>query len=616
MQTITPNIPYERWLTMPTKNMIRVKEVAAFPDFSRQAYKASRAYQYVVARERRGFNLLCGSWAESQKLLTTSGLLASTGKIAEEYVRTGIFPRVLILDDLAIYGRGISKSVSQFKGVLRDRLQADYPGQFREDRFAGDFQRNVDVWVYAASEKARLLATGIFSFQTFSGEFSSMRAIHDMSLLFSRALTESGVPNTSFSFSVRHAPLWEKLLAAPQKPPPGWSRVSQSYEGERAVVYLKACGSQGVQRFKTLRFFPDRAKSVSQITSFPLLGPLDARAARDLCQKGVQLAREEKLPGVGRLLEETHRHLQPLKAQLLVFLASVLDFYDFCADFLDPEACGAVREGLSCDLPKIVNNFGGGEGLLQEFLRIAFDESLQKRLLALLGPFLDGPGKPLLEWAPGAFAGLDVRMEGTGREKACHDKVSRYIGELGVQDEKTALPVVERPYWFEPQDYQERGRPVRQILKDLAAPAPDPQTACGVVASLLVTMDRGLEGPMVHMGEEVQLCLKVGELSTFYPMKKYAACIPALARVEEFHYLRYRTKKEAATAFLERYGPHDGALLQIYECGQTFADWNFENLTRLYSTRQEVAERYAQAGEFLFGTGGEAEGNREYSGRT
>lgn len=598
---------------MPTQKNASYKEIAAFPEFSRQACRAARAYQYVAARERRGFNLLCGFWTETNKLLTTAGLLASTGKIAEEYVRTGIFPRVLILDDLAVYGRGIAKSISQFKDVLRDRLKTDYPEQFREDRFAGDFQRNVDVWVYAASEKARLLATGVFSFRTFSGEFSYLRTIHDMSLQFSRTLMESGIPNTSFSFSVRHTPLWEKLLDAPPEPPSGWSRVSLRYEGERAAVYLKACGRQGVQRFKTLRFFPDREKSVSQITSFPLLGELDGRETKELCQRGAQIAREEGLPQTARLLGETHRYLQPLKAQFFVFLTSVLDFYDFCGDFLDPESRGEVQEELSCDLPKAVRNFGGGEKMLQEFMRIAFDETLQGRLRVLLGSYLDGPGEPLLRYDPRAFAGLDVRMEGSSQGEECNDKVSHYIWELGVQDEINALPVVDRPYWFEPLDYQERGKPIRQILKDLAESAPDPQTVCGRVAFLIVTMDRGLEGPMVNILEDggAQLRLKVGELSTFYPMKKYAACIPALSRVEEFYYLRYRTKKEAVTAFLERYGPHDKDLLKIYEYEQTFTDWNFDNLTRLYSTKQEVEERYAQAVEFLFHTNGETEENRE-----
>lgn len=590
------------------KKLINYKEIADFPEFCHRAREAAGDYRYIAARERRCFNLMCGYWTGDWNLLTVSGLLANVGKVVEEYMRTGEFPRVLILDDLAVYGRSISKSVSQFRDAVLDRLRAEHAGEFREEQFAGAFQRNVDVWVYAASEKARLLAAGVFTFRTFSGKFSSMRAIHDMSLLFSHVLTDSGIPNTSFSLSVRSEALWEKLLEEDQELPFGWSRVSLRCEGERAVVYLKANGYRSIESFKTLRFFPDREKSVSQVTSFPLLGTLDGPAARDLCRKGVQLAREENLPETERLLKETHQYLQPLKVQLFVFLTSVLDFHDFCEDFLNREDREAVQNEMRCDLLKTVSNFGGGKALLGEFRRLVFDKALRERLRGLL----NGCRRRGILWndSPAVVGNLDIQMEDTKEGEECSEEVSRYIWQLGVQDEMNAAPVVGRPYWFEPLDYQEGARSFHRILRDLS----DGLTArklCGLTAALLAAMDRGLGGPLARVEEdsETEFRLKVGELSIFRPMKKHAASIPALARVEEFYYLRYRTRKEAVTAFLEKYGPRDEELLEIYEYGQTFADWNFGNLTRLYGTRQETADRKAQAEEFLFGW--QKEYNRE-----
>ena len=100
---------------------------------------------------------------------------------------------------------------------------------------------------------------------------------------------------------------------------------------------------------------------------------------------------------------------------------------------------------------------------------------------------------------------------------------------------------------------------------------------------------------------ETQLLLKVGEISTFYQMKKYAAYIPALARVEEFYYLRYHTPKEAVAAFLKKAGIYDEDLMQVYEYRQTFADWNFANLIRVSSNLNEAAVHSAEAEEFILG---------------
>ena len=152
---------------MPIKNILSYRGIRDFAQFSSQVCQAAREYKYVAARERRGFNLLYDLWTGESDLLTVSGLLACAGEIVEEYAQTGVFPRILMVDDLAIYGRGITKSVSQLRDVVYGGLEAAYPGRFSEERFVGDFKRSVDVRVLAASEKARLLASGAFSFRTF-----------------------------------------------------------------------------------------------------------------------------------------------------------------------------------------------------------------------------------------------------------------------------------------------------------------------------------------------------------------------------------------------------------------------------------------------------------------
>ena len=88
-------------------------------------------------------------------------------------------------------------------------------------------------------------------------------------------------------------------------------------------------------------------------------------------------------------------------------------------------------------------------------------------------------------------------------------------------------------------------------------------------------------------------------MSLFYPMKKYAAYVPALVRVEEFYYLKHRTKEEATEAFLDHVDFKDkDMLLWVYKCGQTFQDWNFQNLFD-YADPEEIERHRREAQEFL-----------------
>lgn len=91
----------------------------------------------------------------------------------------------------------------------------------------------------------------------------------------------------------------------------------------------------------------------------------------------------------------------------------------------------------------------------------------------------------------------------------------------------------------------------------------------------------------------------MAEMSLFYPMKKYAAYIPALARIEEFHYFWWRNRKDATTAFLDHVKfPEKEMLLWVYDGGETFYDWNFPNL-RTYADPAEIKKHLQEAEYFL-----------------
>ena len=99
----------------------------------------------------------------------------------------------------------------------------------------------------------------------------------------------------------------------------------------------------------------------------------------------------------------------------------------------------------------------------------------------------------------------------------------------------------------------------------------------------------------------IEFGMRTTSMSLFYPMKKFAAYIPALARVEEFCYLRWQNKKEATSAFLDHMGFSEEdkeLLLWVYDCDERFYDWNFPNL-QIYAKPDEWKRIFDEAEKFL-----------------
>lgn len=593
---------------------IEYNKIRQFPEFCSRISKKSFEFFLVAARERRGFNLLYRFWTGAENLVTTSGLLVRYQDLASEYFYTGHFPPILIVDDMAIYGRGISKILWQLKFLVFKTLNNTHPGFVTRAQFDQSFKKNVEVQVYAASHKADIILREPLSVDTFTGELSSICEIHDLSLQFSQVLLNSDVANTSFSFSARCKSLSNFMVSSDIDLPLDWIRIRWLYEGEESFLFLKPWGSDVINGISTLRIFPARGNlALPQITCFPILGEFSENTMCHIFSTGALLARRFDYVCMEKIFSESAQELWSEKAQLVSFIVSILDFLGFCALVHSPSGCQFKIGDISCDIKKISCNFGGGDELLHEFTQFISDGKAQKAFRRALFPIVSNEIKPLLNISPTSLLKIDMTSLSSEFINQCNNEIAEYIYQIGFRDEVRASIMAARPYLFVPLRYQEDraanskyGRDgvisleetIKMLIEDLSLEE-ETKHLCGRLVAFIVAMDHGLVGmkesvrDSANSGLSVHLLTKAGELSTFYYPKMLSTFIPAFSMVENLFYLRAKSKQEAVTIFLresnacmnvlsaEEINKFQIYIAHIYKCGQTFSEWNFSNLTRV-----------------------------------
>ena len=104
--------------TAPQIEYTQMNKFLVFIDHIKQM---ASEYDYVCARERRCFNLVARFLPEVD-MISTRALTLKYAEIADYYRENGRFPRILILDDLMIHGRGIAKLLQQLEDMLVIKL--------------------------------------------------------------------------------------------------------------------------------------------------------------------------------------------------------------------------------------------------------------------------------------------------------------------------------------------------------------------------------------------------------------------------------------------------------------------------------------------------------------
>lgn len=597
------------------KMLVRPDLLGEFSTFLSQIEQSARdAYPFVAVRERRAFNYIYDRWKDKVPFLTTAGLLLYSREMAKRYLENDTFPKVLLVDDLAIYGRGLSNFLERLRRSVWAEVRLLCPDKELSYRlFQRSFRENVQVCVYAASPYSMfLLESGIRRINTYSGTTTPMSEIHDLSMQFSYELQKLPIANTSFVLSA--FPVESHIGELPRvfdSDKSDWVATEWQYEGEPCQFLLRPWGQGRIKGISTVRIFPKSAEGAPAV----LMGELPAEASEEICRKYAEIAKELNLHEIAELLELDAGRYAVSKSQLLSFFVSVADMIEVrnaAANLLD---WGWLKATWRTDAEKIAYNFRMEGDLAGEFSDLTVLPELYEKLLRPLAEELKEAVAPLLpQMSPEQFLTAMPRKPHLSFIEQCTDLVEQYLYQIGFNDEERARELKERSYLFTPIEYQKDSNAVgvygtdgivdiREFLNNLLQLSQSSAQLAGCIVAFLTVMDRGLVGVRESIREDgtTHLIAKAGELSSFYCAKKLAPMIPALAYVEKFSYRRAPSKREAVKHFFrvskvvaelcqtpEKREECERCIDSIYDCGQSLEEWNFWNMSRIGEKFSEI----------------------------
>lgn len=280
---------------------------------------------------------------------------------------------------------------------------------------------------------------------------------------------------------------------------------------------------------------------------------------------------------------------------------------------------------------------GGGKlrPLFSEFSKFVRDATIREKIKSIIYPKLD-EGRPFPLERCGFTTVLPENGFALPDDQINRDNLAaEYIlGQVGGEAEKEAIRLESKPFLFRPDLYQEydpgesSSKPygedgiismaayienagaVRQKIKRKTGESAF-ENAYTLLAAFVALMDNGILGARIHVpvdGALITSC-KAGEMATFYIPKLFSAYIPAFALIERYHFRIGLPKKKAIEQFMGELSEKEitaltkglnqkeekettllqkhqrildelpGDIQQLYDCGQSFQGWNFENLT-------------------------------------
>lgn len=609
--------------------------------FFEEISQISEQYEYITAAERRAFNLAAWYLTDISKLVSNSGMLLQYKKLSEYYRKHSRFPRVLVVDDLMMHGRGMSKFLEQLETLVRNDLGYDTWSDYDQMSCRRSFTDSIDIYVYAKNRMPILLDSR-YTWQMHVRKKMYLSELRDLSLQLSDFLSYNNVANTSFVPTFFSQTLSKILEKKPWSNGPNnqfnienetlkWFGIRWNYLDEDMLIFLGFYGQQHTNRISTIRFFPSRKKRSDRFISFSILPDLPKSQFDELCQQVGNVLVQYRLEFLSSILREKDPILQTNKGQLLNYIISVIDYLDF--QYAAKKQWNNKNESdenkLFVDVGKIAINFGLQAECKRELIDIIQKTSLRQKLKEVINSELDKTSKEnaLLDFIP-AEAQLTTQPDNFAK---FNQVIEQIIYNCGAKSEKKAVYLLQRSYDFVPSEYQNYsvsspdnyGYDGILSFHDIIKQINPAETENGCIKSCILhylsayiaLMDNGILSTRLQFtsGTDKKLVtiLKAGELSTFSAPRSIAVFIPAFAKVSYYGTRFGLTQQEAISRFYRKYydsvngAPHgyqdickkmftnmcnSGCWIptweniieitnKIYNCGQTYTGWNFKNMT-------------------------------------
>lgn len=583
----------------------------------------TKPYDYIVLNARRCYNLNCifqeayeaagGVVENKNRIISNNALLLYAKEIAEYYCARNRFPLTLLVDDLILHGRGISKILSDLEGLIVRELSNLLGDLSADDRYYIHRNLSAAVNIYAFAVDMRpLLLEDIYLEQLQWEKRLYSQQMRRLSRQISGFIQKAHVPNTSYVLSCKTA------VAAIPSSFGNWVSQPWSYSGTEQRVFMELePPAETVNFLPTVRLWEDASQKTMWLTSLVLFGELSKEQLAAVCAAVDAALGTLTLPWTRYILRQEYPLLQRQRAQFISFLLSAMYLLRFLRDSSHPISPAFLF--ANSDVDKIARNFGKADVVLDEFRTIISDGAPQ--ILQELHTILhDSLWRDAAAFSHEPFLPLDVREHCEHLKEQCsyvNTHIEDVCNTIGISAEISAYREVASNHrqadsckvgtismdtllsWNVPDLYFEC--PVERECEKRFAKVPQR------LSSMLILMDNGKMSMNYtckeRSGEWVVGCeLKAGELATFSIPHRLHMLIPALALVEseswrlelepkdavkQFITLisdgstvgseESQRKEYAAVLFLKTQGGRFIDLL--YECGQTISSWEIDLIT-------------------------------------
>ena len=558
--------------------------------------------------------------------ITQSALLGYVRSITQEYYEKGVFPKILIVDELAIYAKQIRVFLQEFESaILYVWREAGYETNSDKTRrnIHRDFQKAIDVRVYA---KSRMLPQSVSWIQ--AEKTMSIAQWRGMILEMSLGISESDVvENTTYAPFFRmsqeqYSKLVKSVLGKKWLTPRTWTyRKLKADIWQKPLTVPSNSGEQEVKLLYTLRVHEDKGSENVRIVPLVLFKSMSYKRLEEVSKCLAEYLEEERIKDAEHIvsvLRDTCPMLWKIKMQWISFFVSAFAFFDaletlknadisfYGMDFSVPdEPFDLPRPYETLDLTKIAKNFGrlsdSSSALFDLYVKLNSDVSQAKTELYGLWGKLQNYLEPLwISRDDGDFckeAGQYITL------------AEDFFYKTGIDYEKDLL--AEAMYWnrFEDDDPSKAQKKERSSLEDYLGYFSNqrdvryhPEDCIGV---LLMTMDTGVTAMTIRDSKtrasgamkwthRVVNWVRAGEQSLYLGARRYYRFFPALIELEARCLRSGYSVLENVRAFgkaLEKEGcfRKSGSVPQrmadFYDCVQKYGyrlrDWNFDFLIDL-----------------------------------
>lgn len=585
--------------------------------FARRCYALNNVFLRIFFEEKE-------RQEKAERIISQNALLLYADEFANHYKKSGVFPSVLLVDDVMLHGRGMAKLLHDFESLICLELKKSWQhANFTENDRYYVHQRliaAVDISIYAMNKVPVLMDSSFIRRIKYVKQQRS-NELKDLSLRISTYLQKANEPNTSYRYSFP-VPTG-MLLSAVQN----WHRVSWQYRGKKYDVFFKQCDglgsfypmvyTHGVGYIKDVKN-TSALEEYTWVTGVAVGGDISREDFNAVCTDVIKVLQKEasqdkknleKFDFLIKILQSDHDLQQRQRVQLISFFLSAVYVYDFCNEYginIDVTYKKIVRDSsdieknILFDTHKIVTNFGKRADV-NDGIWALFDE--KSNLIQHLR-------EPLLKFQS-ITSQMSTGMIGESATVNGSNVYNRLVEDifyrLGTDSEYEAYEISANNRRFVPSSH--RGSPDVLALGKCLSEA---EAVIGqldihsILACVTILVDCGLAAMNFAYNpitEKIQCVFKAGELSTFTIPRRYHWFIPALALIEKEYYTKddrctilsefieqlsldasqasngYTADENEQKAFSELKANGNQFIDRIYRCGQTINDWNINLLT-------------------------------------